>query len=99
MQNKNNVLYSVETDQRIIDFSQKYKFPGWFIDACGCYGCLIGKYLISIFINSCDNTMDITVDTIGKDGFFDNNVEWETPANEKELFETAKRFVKKYLDK
>lgn len=95
----NMAKYIIETDERIIDFANRYRFPGWYIDSNGMYVCIVGKYLISIFINSCDDCMDITVDTIGESGFFDNNVEWESNNDFEEIAEAAKRFMCTYVRK
>ena len=44
--------------------------------------------------NSCDETLDVTIDGISKEGFFDDNIEWESPKDYKGLMKTIQRFVK-----
>ena len=88
-----------DTNSCVSEFAHRFSFPGWYIDITGCYSCLLGKYLISIFMNDCDNTLDITVDTISDTGHFDQNIEWETPENDDELAKTARRFMVKYAAK
>lgn len=90
--------YITDTDHRIAKLADKYKFPGWYFDANGSYCCNINKYLISIFINDCDNSIDITCDTIGESGYFDENLEWETANNEVSACKTACKFMKKYSE-
>ena len=89
-------VYTIYTDVRVIDFARKHPFPGWYIDIDGYYCCIIGRYLISIFVNDCDNTMDIAVDAVSGTGKFDQNIEWVTPLTDAELAETAMRFTAQY---
>ena len=84
------------THIRVAKFAQKFRFPGWYIDINGCYGCVLGKYWIAVFMNDCEETLDITVDTVGETGYFDENLEWETPESDDELALTARRFMAKY---
>ena len=93
------VIYSQRTDAKIAEFARKHRFPGWYIDSNGCYGVMIGKYWICIFINDLDDKMEITVDTVSESGYFDCNLEWEFPEDEAALAETAKRFVAQYANK
>mgnify|MGYP005777263901 CR=1 FL=1 len=93
------VIYTQMTDSRIAEFARKYRFPGWYIDSNGCYGVMIGRYWICIFICEYDDKMEVTVDTVGESGFFDNNLQWETPEDEEAVAETARRFVAHYANK
>lgn len=90
------VVYQVLTHPRVAEFARKYRFPGWYIDSNGCYGCMLGAFWIAVFVNDCDNSLDITVDTVGETGFLDENLEWETAENDEALAETAKRFMRQY---
>lgn len=94
-----SVAYQPLTHQRVAEFARKFRFPGWYIDSTGCYGCLLGKYWIAVFVNDCDESLDITVDTVGETGYFDKNLEWETAESDDELALTATRFVAKYAMK
>lgn len=47
-------------------------------------------------MNDCDESLDITVDTVGETGYFDKNLEWETAESDDELALTATRFMAKY---
>lgn len=47
-------------------------------------------------MNDCDESLDITVDTVGETGHFDKNLEWETAESDDELALTATRFMAKY---
>lgn len=89
------VTYQVMTSAKVTEFARETRFPGWYIDVNGCYGCQLGKFWISVFEND-DGALDIAVDTVGEEGFFDNNVEWETPEDNAALADTAKRFLAKY---
>lgn len=96
---KYETVYAQITHEKVSNFAHEHRFPGWYIDSNGCYGCVIGRFWISIFVNDCDETLDITVDTIGEEGFFDQNLEWETPEDNDALAETARRFMAKYATK
>ena len=90
------VTYEVLTHPRVAEFARETRFPGWYFDSNGCYGCLVGKYWIAVFLNDCDDTLDITVDTVGEEGYFDVNLEWETAVDNAALATAAKRLVAKY---
>lgn len=89
-------VYQIHTHPRVAEFAHKFRFPGWYIDSNGCYGCLLGKFWIAVFVNDCDNSLDITVDTVGETSYFDRNLEWETAEDCDTLAETAKRFMAQY---
>lgn len=91
-----SVAYQPLTHPRVAEFARKFRFPGWYIDSTGCYGCVLGKYWIAVFVNDCDESLDITVDTVGETGYFDKNLEWETAESDDELVLTATRFMVKY---
>ena len=79
---------------KLQDFINHTLIPGFYLDVRGAYCIVINKYLISVFVNSCDETLDITIDGISKEGFFDDNIEWESPEDYNGLMEAIKRFVK-----
>lgn len=87
-----SVAYQPLTHPRVAEFARKFRFP----DSTGCYGCVLGKYWIAVFVNDCDESLDITVDTVGETGYFDKNLEWETAESDDELALTATRFMAKY---
>ena len=91
-----SVAYQPLTHPRVAEFARKFRFSGWYIDSTGCYGCVLGKYWIAVFVNDCDESLDITVDTVGETGYFDKNLEWETAESDDELALTATRFMAKY---
>lgn len=91
-----SVAYQPLTHLRVAEFARKFRFPSWCIDSTGCYGCVLGKYWIAVFVNDCDESLDITVDTVGETGYFDKNLEWETAESDDELALTATRFMAKY---
>ena len=90
------IVYTVKIHPWVARFAKEYCFPGWYIDTNGCYGCLLGKYWISVFVNDCDKTLDITVDTVGESGYLDKNLEWETAEDDATLAETARRLMSQY---
>lgn len=81
------------TNPKLQAFIDKHMLPGFYIDVTGCYSIVIYKYLISVFLNSDTNELEVTMDTISDSGFFDWNVEWETPASDDEIVTTIKRFM------
>ena len=90
------VAYQVVTHPRVAEFAKSNRFRGWFIDSNGCYCCCLGKYLISIFFNDEDEDLNITVDSIGSEGWFDKNLEWEGCEDDHSLAHTANRLMAKY---
>lgn len=87
-ENKN----AIKTDKRLIDFANYAKLFDWHFDNTGyyCYTCK-GK-IFSVFINNCDNTMDISVDFIE-----DNiNITWETHNDFEEMLKAIHRLLAKY---
>lgn len=82
--------------EKLLLFIKNYPLPGWYIDVTGRYCCVINKYLISIFENDEDDTLDVTVDKVGSFGF-ERCLEWETPAEE-ELAQMAMYFMRKYAN-
>lgn len=83
--------------EKLLLFIKNHPFPGWYLDVTGRYCCVIHEYLIAIFVNDQDNELNITVDEISTYGF-DQNLEWETTADEKELAQTAMYFMRKYAN-
>ena len=92
---KMEAVYRALADRLVLDFARKYRFPGWYIDSTGCYGCVIGKCWICIFATDC-GTLEITVDAVSEEGCFDRNLEWESPEDEVEMVLTVRRFMAKY---
>ena len=80
---------------KLKDFVNKTRWPGWYVDVRGCYWCMLTKHLISVFEGDAGE-LEITVDTIGPNGFFDKTLEWETLVDEQTLVIAACRFVRKY---
>lgn len=77
------------------EFAKRYPLPGFYIDVCGAYCLNLGKNLLSIFTND-EGYLDICVDTISGCGYFDKNLEWETPETEREAIQTIQQFVMQY---
>ena len=91
--NKNIIQqFTIETDKRLIDFANYAKLSGWYFDANGCYCCICRNKVFCVFINDCENTMDISVDFIGND----INIEWETQDDFGEMLKTIQRLLSKY---
>lgn len=57
------------THPKLQEFIDKSLIPGFYLDVSGAYCIVINKYLISVFVNSCDETLDVTIDGISKEGF------------------------------
>lgn len=90
---------NLETDARIVEFANKARFPGWYIDFNGCYCCVINNMLFCVFVNSDTNELEFTIDGIGDSGYFDENYEWETLDNTFNSINTIKKYMVKYLFK
>ena len=85
MKELSEVIYKVKTHPWVARFASEYRFPGWYIDTNGCYGCLLSKYWISVFVNDYDKTLDITVDTIGRCGIGCNSTQVNVSVRRKML--------------
>lgn len=81
------------------EFAADVRLPGWYFDSSGCYCLNLGRFLICIFQNSFDGALEITVDTLSPEGFYDCNLEWETPEDKNELIQLAGAFTLKYARK
>lgn len=79
---------------KLQDFINHTLIPGFYLDVRGTYCIAINKYLISVFVNSCDGELDVTIDGINEEGFFDDNIEWETPSDYEGIVRIIQRFVK-----
>lgn len=55
----------------------KAALPGFYTDARGAYGIVIGRVYICCFIND-DEMYDVTVDTVDENGDFALNIDWES---------------------
>lgn len=78
------------------EFAERHMPPGWYLDARGTLCLNLGRYLICVFQNSAKDHLDITVDTLSPEGFYDCNIEWETPNTESEMMERMGEFTLKY---
>ena len=78
------------------EFAERFMPPGWYLDARGTLCLNLGRYLICVFQNSDDDHLEITVDTLSPEGFYDYNIEWETPNTESEMMERMGEFTLKY---
>lgn len=81
------------TNPKLQAFIDKHMLPGFYIDVTGSYSIVIYKYLISVFLNSDTDELEVTMDTISDRGFFDQNIEWEAPTSDEEVVATIKRFI------
>ena len=70
--------------------------PGFYTDARGAYGIIIGTVYICCFVNSDDGEYDVTVDTVDENGDFCLNLEWESYTEPINAINCLRHFVKKY---
>lgn len=90
-------VYTIETDQKLLDFATKHRMPGFYFDANGLYCLNLGHYLLTVFVNDAsDGAIEVAVDEVSSEGVYDMNVEWVTPFNEEDLVETIHRLVAQY---
>ena len=89
------VVYTQKTSRALARFINEHPLPGWYVDANGYYGIMLGRYWLMIFLSD-DGQLEITVDTFTKEGTLDNNIWWETPEDDIALMETALRLMAKY---
>ena len=79
--------------------AERYMPPGWYLDVRETLCLNLGHYLLCVFQNSDDDELNITVDTLSPEGFYDCNVEWEIPKSESKMMELMGRFTLKYAQK
>ena len=84
------------TNPKLQDFIDKHKWPGFYIDICGMYCLNLGKYLVSVFMNTDTSELEVCVDAISNRGMYEENLEWESHNTEEELARTICRLVEKY---
>lgn len=82
-------------NMNVSEFAKNYPLPGFYMDVRGAYCLNLGKNLLSVFTNE-EGSLDICVDTISVCGYFDENLEWETPETVQEVIQTIQRFVRQY---
>ena len=63
-------------DKRIANLAKN--LIGWHFDGSGILCCMWHNRLLTIFVNDCDDSVDICLDELSKRGFFENNIVWET---------------------
>lgn len=84
------------TNPKLEAFIKAYQIPGFYIDVCGMYCFAFDKYLLSVFVNSDTDELEVTVDTLSDRGLFEVNLEWETPQTPLGLYESICTLLKKY---
>lgn len=62
-------------DERIEKIAKN--LTGWYFDSRSVLCCMWHNRLLTIFVNDCDNSVEICLDELSKRGFFDNNIVWE----------------------
>lgn len=77
----------------------KSGLPGFYRDGRGAYGVVVDGYYISCYVNTEDGLYDVTVDTVGDDGLFNTNVDWECYCKVDEAIDRLREFTKKYAKK
>lgn len=95
METKNKIIFqqfTIETNKTLIDFANYAKLSGWYFDANGCYCCICRNKVFCVFINNCDNSMDISVHFIGNN----IDIEWETHNDFNEMLKAIQRLLSKY---
>lgn len=72
--------------------------PGFYLDARGVYGIVIGKAYICCFPND-DGSLDVTVDTMSAKGDFTRNVFWKSYQTPKEAIVALRKLSLKSYQK
>lgn len=68
----------IEVDQRVADVAAK-GLPGFYFDCRGVYCGQVNGRLVSVFVNTEENTIDVTVDELDSaTGIYDNCIDWES---------------------
>ena len=85
------------------EYAKTANLPG-FVLCNNKYFCLNSNYLISVFKNEIPleggiPSLDVTVDELSSEFFFDQNLEWETCVTYADVTKTIQRFCKKYFAK
>ena len=90
-------VYTIETDQKLLDFATKHRMPGFYFDVNGLYCLNLGHYLLTVFVNDVSGgAIEVAVDEVSSEGVYDMNIEWITPSNEEDLIATIHSLVAQY---
>lgn len=70
-----------------------YQLPGFYMDARGAYGVIIGTMYISCFIND-NGEYDVTRDAVDENGDFCKNINWESFREPQKAVAALRRMVR-----
>lgn len=88
-----NTIRNEEKMQAIYDAA----LPGFYKDARGAYGIVVGRVYICCFIND-DGSYDVTADTVDKNGDFALNLDWESYDTPKEAVAQLRHRLKHFAN-
>lgn len=90
-------IFEVKTDKRLVEVANKLRMPGWYFDINGVLCCIINYNLFTIFVNDCTNELEIAVDTLSENGWFEQNLDWQTLSTDtNEMFMQIKELISQY---
>lgn len=90
-------IFEVKTDKRLVEVANKLRMPGWYFDINGVLCCIINYNLFTIFINDCTNELEIAVDALSENGWFEQNLDWQTLSTDtNEMFMQIKELISQY---
>lgn len=90
-------IFEVKTDKRLVEVANKLRMPGWYFDINGILCCIINHNLFTIFVNDCTNELEIAVDTLSENGWFEQNLDWQTLSTDtNEMFMQIKELISQY---
>ena len=90
-------ICEVKTDKRLVEVANKLRMPGWYFDINGILCCIINHNLFTIFVNDCTNELEIAVDTLSENGWFEQNLDWQTLSTDtNEMFMQIKELISQY---
>lgn len=77
-----------------IKYIVSYGLPGFYTDAAGRYGAIIGDVYISCFVNQDENQYDVCLDAVDRSGDFALNIERRSFETANDAVNEIRRLVK-----
>lgn len=87
-----NPMTLTPVPEKLVNFINYAKFPGWYLDANNNYCCIIRDKIFTVFVNSDTNDLEFAVDNLQ----YESNYEWETIVDFKEGIRRIKECIEAY---
>lgn len=78
--------------EKLVNFINHTKLPGWYLDANNNYCCIIRDKIFTVFVNNDTNDLEFAVDDLQ----YESNYEWEAIIDFKEGIKRIKECIEAY---